>query len=208
MRYVLLACVICVAAAELGVSVPLMYQPVPLTPETYGCFRGLGASFAVVEVLEPCTGTVLSAAASNIEAAKAAGLTVEVFLNPCMPCMNGTAQATAVAEGVGNDVDFIWAGQYSGCANPSNDFNWNHQFASSIVETLVKAGNKVGVNGESWSLLMGSWTGLKDYPLWYAGDAQPDFKDFQSFGGWTHPAMKTLGSNLICNVTVSRLYRD
>lgn len=195
------------AAAELGVSVALVYQSFVPNQETYACLREEGVTFAVVGVIEPCTGVVVQGAPSNIRAAKAAGLQVEAYLNPCMPCMNGTAQASAVWKSVGHEVDFIWAGQYSGCANPSTNLDWNHQFASSIVTTLAKADARVGVNAEVWGYVMGNWDGLKHFPLWYSGNNQSDFSDFKVLGGWTKPAMKTMNREQLCNITVSTLYR-
>lgn len=197
----------CLGAAHVGVSVSLAYQPVAPSQETYSCFLREGVSFAVIGVIEPCTGTLIEGVQTSLRVAKAAGLQVEAFLNPCMPCMNGTAQASAVWDGVGDEVDFVWAGQYSGCANPSNNYDWNHQFGSSIVTALEKVGAKVGVNGEIWGYIMGNWDGLKNYPLWYSGNNQQNFKDFQDFGGWTKPLMKTMSREQLCNVTVSTLFR-
>ena len=51
---------------------------------------------------------------------------------------------------------------------------------------------------------MNNLNALQHSPVWYAGSNQ---SDFQAFGGWTKPAMKTMDREQPCNVTVSTLYR-
>ena len=198
-----------VTQAEVGVSLSLAYLDSLPGVDTFRCLRAAGYEFAVIGVIDPCTGTLLPSASPTISSARKAGFTsVDAFLNPCMPCMNGTNQADATWLGIGHKVDFIWVGEYSGCANPSNNFDWNHQFVSSIVDALDKADAKVGINGEMWGYIMGTWEGLKQYPVWYGGNSQLSFSDFQAFGGWTVPAMKTTGTGQACNLTVSFTYRS
>ena len=66
--------------------------------------------------------------------------------------------------------------------------------------------NRIGIyaNNWSWNDVVGGWTGLSKYPLWYAHyDGKPDFTDFKKFGGFTKPSMKQYqGDQKICNTNV------
>lgn len=196
-----------VAHAELGVVFSLWRLDFIPGNETYSCMRRSGYQSVIVNLIDPCTGNLIAGALETMQHAKRAELQAEAFLNPCMPCMNGTAQAEATWKGVSQAADFFWVGEYSGCANPSNNFEWNHEFVTSIVTALEGFGAKVGINAETWGYIMGNWDGLSKYPVWYGGNSNPSFSDFQPFSGWTKPALKTYSTGTLCNITVDFTYR-
>lgn len=74
--------------------------------------------------------------------------------------------------------------------------------SSSFISSHIFSFFCVGVytSKSQWDPIMGSYSGGKNYPLWYARyDNKPNFSDFVSFGGWSKPAMKQyVGDTTLC----------
>ena len=108
------------------------------------------------------------------------------------------------------DVDSIWL--------DIEIFNWytnktkNQQFFEDLINADFR-GKGIGIytSERNWSNLMGlDYTVGSVYPLWYAHyDNQPNFDDFQPFGGWTEPQRKQFaGDQIICGSDVDFNYQE
>jgi hypothetical protein len=78
---------------------------------------------------------------------------------------------------------------------------WSSSTSNNVnfVQGMVDEGNKRGVSlgvyssSSQWGPIMGGTTQFSNLPLWYAHwdySYSSCTSDFQSFGGWTKPAMK------------------
>eukprot|EP00026_Physarum_polycephalum_P013754 Phypoly_transcript_14193.p1 GENE.Phypoly_transcript_14193~~Phypoly_transcript_14193.p1 ORF type:complete len:143 (+),score=20.80 Phypoly_transcript_14193:534-962(+) len=136
---------------------------------------------------------------------------VDVYLFPCFKCGNPSGQmSTLVSHLKSNNVEYgmIWIdvegpGTYWGSSTTANA-----NFFSSMVSEGKKLGVSLGVytSKSQWVPIMGSYTGGKSYPLWYAHyDGKESFSDFSAFGGWTKPAIKQYaGDATVCSVGVDK----
>eukprot|EP00026_Physarum_polycephalum_P017878 Phypoly_transcript_19250.p1 GENE.Phypoly_transcript_19250~~Phypoly_transcript_19250.p1 ORF type:complete len:159 (-),score=12.46 Phypoly_transcript_19250:14-490(-) len=98
---------------------------------------------------------------------------VDVYLFPCFKCGNPSGQmSTLVSHLKSNNVEYgmIWIdvegpGTYWGSSTTANA-----NFFSSMVSEGKKLGVSLGVytSKSQWVPIMGSYTGGKSYPLWYA----------------------------------------
>ena len=61
--------------------------------------------------------------------------------------------------------------------------------------TTMLGSGRVGImtSQSQWNYIVGDkYTAQSQLPLWYIDDDNlPNFSDFQKFGGWTTPQMKT-----------------
>lgn len=79
--------------------------------------------------------------------------------------------------------------QCSGCWD---DAGTNQQFISEAVSQAAAMGVTIGIYSSvyEWGQVVGDgWTGEDVYPMWYANyDGEPNYNDWQDFGGWTSPS--------------------
>ncbi len=77
----------------------------------------------------------------------------------------------------------------------SNDHKANSEYIASLHSRLTYYGYKVGVYSSAvqWAPITGNSKILSHLPVWYAHyetTPQPNFNDWQPFGGWSHPSVK------------------
>ncbi len=82
----------------------------------------------------------------------------------------------------------------------------NHAWLVAAVKQAQARGIRVGIYSSryQWSTVMGSYSDLASLPIWYAHyDNNPSFSDFQSFGGWSRPAIKQYAGDVnVCGADV------
>merc|ERR1719397_2444059 len=95
------------------------------------------------------------------------------------------------------------------------NYKWSTNKASNqqfIIE-MIDAGIALGINAGiytgwvAWTDIVGrtwNYAHTKGLPLWYPHyDNEPNFSDFEEFGGWTKPNIKQyMGDKTSCNVGV------
>jgi len=153
-------------------------------------------------------------AITTIQSAYSAGMSnVSVYLFPCPQCQSAAYQVDELVdmleENQANTIDIIWIDVES----PDiwyNDQNTNNQFVLNAIEEIYLRGYRAGIysSKSQWTEIMGSFSGVSSYPLWYAHyDGNANFQDFKSFGGWTKPFMKQYTENAqLCGSTVDKNY--
>jgi len=178
---------------------------------TWSCLKNSGYDFAIVQVYDG--GSANSNCVGNVEAAWGAGFAhVDIYAFLCPNCMSGSGaqQASTVvnyinSEGLSGKFGMIWM-DIEPCSGCWSDAQTNADFIDQVASTFSSAGLSVGIytNWVSWPEIVGSWSGLSSYPLWYPhyDDAQT-FSDFEAFGGWSTPAMKQFDDQpAVCGLSI------
>lgn len=144
----------------------------------------------------------------NIKNAWAGGMkNVDVYLFPCVPCGNPKTQATDLVNALkGLTYGTVWVDIEN--YKWTSSYSTNKQFALDMVNQLKALGKNVGIytNENNWSDIMGSWTELSAYPVWYAHyDNSPSFSDFRPFGGWSKPGVKQYNGDVYsCGLSLDK----
>ncbi|ORZ25153.1 glycoside hydrolase superfamily [Absidia repens] len=156
----------------------------------------------------------------NYRNAKAAGLSVDMYMFPCTGRSSCKSPATQVAETIQvmnkhrMQIGTIWFD----VEVDRQARNWPS--ISSNRRTLVafrNAWNRSRLNWgiytsrSQWSAITGrsaSWVLDASKPLWYAHyNNAPNFRDFTAFGGWKKPKVKQYaGDRSICGARVDLNY--
>mmetsp|Transcript_5485 Transcript_5485/g.5440 ORF Transcript_5485/g.5440 Transcript_5485/m.5440 type:complete len:211 (+) Transcript_5485:18-650(+) len=182
-----------------------------ISSDAFHCMAQNGYSFAVARGY--CSfGGVDPNGVDNIENSIDGGMNVtDVYLFPCVPCGNPAGQVDALVDYIaGTGYGMVWLDieTYSWSSNLAS----NQQFILALANELVNQGQSVGVytNYYNWQSIVGlGWTGVSQYPLWYAHyDDWPSFGDFTPFGGWNEPTIKQFNGDVtVCGVNVDQNYR-
>jgi len=163
------------------------------------CMKQAGYNYAIFRGYRS-TGIFEPLIQQNLRNAEAAGIAhVDVYLFPCVSCLNPRVQVDTLVDGLkGYNYGMIWIDIEIRAWN--DDFATNQQFILDIVDQVKKRGVPVGVytSYHNWENIVGiNWEGIKEVPLWYAHwDRATNFNDFKPFGGWTKPVMKQYASDL------------
>jgi len=168
------------------------------------------------------TGSVDPNAVQTLKNAKAAGFDassvgVYIFPRPLSvggKIQDGGAQVKATMDyllknGAADLFRTLWLDIEGGNLYWSKITANNVQFVNQMIaqaKTYLPT-YKVGIytSKSQWAPIVGSsYTGGKDFPLWYANyNGRQDFNDFSAFAGWTRPALhQYLGDKTICGVGV------
>jgi len=165
------------------------------------------------------TGSSDPSAVQSLKNAQAAGydksnLGVYIFPRPLSSAgviQDGGAQIKAmmnnlINNGAGDLFTSIWIDVEGG------DLYWSRTVANNVkfIEQMLTAAKtyqpkyQLGIytSASQWSPIVGSYTGGKDYPLWYASyNNQLNFNDFKAFAGWTVPTLhQYAGDKTVCGV--------
>ena len=182
---------------------------------TYTCFKNNNYHYVIIRGY--CSyGGVDANVVSNLNNARSAGLTTDIYMFPCRG-KSANAQVDQMVSAIsGNLYGTVWVDVET---NPSSGCGWgsdhaaNCNYLTEIVNRIKSHGKSVGIYSSQymWSSIMGSQkacAGLSAYPLWYAHyDKNPSFSDFVGFGGWTKPHMKQYeGDVTMCSAGVDKNY--
>ncbi|KAI1719006.1 lysozyme-like protein 5 [Ditylenchus destructor] len=161
-------------------------------------------------------GSVDNTGVQNIVNARAGGLAegtylVDGYLSPCVSanesCKSATDQAADAINNLNQGGGKIGRGWIQVLAKD----NWpaiqtsNQQFITAMASQISAQGAQVGIqtSESDWSTVVGNWTGASQYQLWWVEiNGIADYIGFQSFGGWTRPAIHQFNANqaLSCSV--------
>ncbi len=187
-----------------------------LSTSTYTCIKNAGFSFAIPRAYQSF-GAVDPNVHKNLENARAAGLSTDVYMFPCRG-KSANAQVDQLVAGVPTNLyGTIWIDVET---NPSSGCGWGSDHAGNC-NYLVEIINRIKSHGKTpgiyasrymWQTIMGSFTACTApgaHPLWYAHyDGSASFSDFQAFGGWTKPHMKQYqGDTTLCSAGVDKNFR-
>lgn len=176
---------------------------------TFQCLSNKGWGYVILNSYVSY-GVVNSNVVGNLAAAKAAGLSTDIFHFPCST-QDAATQINADINNVGfGNFGTMWIGiEYNptiGCQWGSNQ-TANCQFLADMISAANQAAVVVGVYSSPywWNTIVGSdCTAGNDAAsdLWYANwDGAKNFTDFQAFGGWTQPTMKQYSESIdICGL--------
>ncbi|CAJ0576894.1 unnamed protein product, partial [Mesorhabditis spiculigera] len=165
-----------------------------ISVSTFQCLKKDGYDFYVARVWQEINNYDTSGI-QNIKNARAAGFTdVDGYIYPCLRsnCPAGANQVEAVIDKLhadGATIGTLWLDVEG--TWPS-DKTHNQNFIKGMADAAEKKGVKVGVyTGQySWPEIVGSWTGMSKYPLWWPNyNNDPGFGRFVSYGGWSKPAI-------------------
>jgi len=131
----------------------------------------------------------------------------DVYLFPCatMDAASQVHSLIADLKDAGAKWGRIWisieTNPSSGCGWPF-DHTRNCHYLTDLINAITGKLEKAGVfsNEFAWGSIMGqSCTSGHKLPLWYQHrDDEPNFDDFQAFGGWLVPTMKQFSSDMVC----------
>lgn len=184
---------------------------------TFTCFKNSGYSFAIIRAFRS-SGILDTNAANNIQNARAAGLSTEIYMFPCRG-KDPTSQVNTLISGISTNLySTVWIDVET---NPSSGCSWSGYSASSncdflmaLINGLASHGKTVGVYSSlsMWQTIFGSssaCTTAAKAPLWYAHyDNVQAFSDFKAFSGWTTPKMKQFAGDVtVCSTDVDKNWR-
>jgi hypothetical protein len=177
----------------LGVDVSQLFST-----STYTCIKNAGYHFAIIRGY--CSyGGVDANIHSNLNNAKAAGLTTDIYMFPCRGKSANSQVDQMVSAIASNTYGMVWIDVET---NPSSGCGWgsdhagNCAFLTETINRIKSHGKTAGIYASRymWQTIMGSFTACASaasQQLWYAHyDNSPSFSDFQAFGGWTKPHIK------------------
>ena len=211
LKTILLVSLVLGALAVKGVDISQ-----PFSTSTFQCMKNNGVTFAIPRGY--CSfGGYDTHAVSNLQNARGAGLTTDVYMFPCRG-KSGTTQVNELFTHVTPSLySRVWIDVET---NPSSGCSWtghsaasNCDFVTEIAKAIAGHGKTAGVYASAymWGQIMGgqkACAGLSSHPLWYAHyDKNPSFSDFSPFGGWTKPFMKQyIGDTTLCGAGVDYNY--
>lgn len=177
-----------------------------VSTSAWSCLKNNGYVFTVIRGYQS-GGQVDPNVVQNIKNARAGGQAdVDVYLFPCVPCGNPAKQATDLVDAIkGQNYGMIWIDIET--LQWSKSQTANQGFITTMASTLKGLGQHVGIYSSyyNWQSIVGlGWTGVSEYPLWYAHyDNNPSFSDFSPFGGWKTPNVKQYqGTTNLCGAGV------
>ncbi|GMT34134.1 hypothetical protein PFISCL1PPCAC_25431, partial [Pristionchus fissidentatus] len=119
---------------------------------------------------------------------------VDAYISPCFGiCPTPREQVAAAIKAVAEAKAWygtLWIDVKDGDW-PADQMQNRQDLLDMIDESNLNGGPAVGIytNMNRWQWVMGDWNGTMKNPLWWANNnAQPNFKNFQPFGGWVKPA--------------------
>jgi hypothetical protein len=194
----------------LGVDVSQLFST-----STYTCIKNAGYSYVIPRGY--CSyGGVDANIHSNLNNARAAGLSTDIYMFPCRG-KSATSQVDQMVSAIaGNLYGTVWidveTNPSSGCGWGS-DHNGNCAFLTETINRIKSHGKAAGIYASKvmWTNIMGSASACASHSsqlLWYAHyDNSASFSDFSSFGGWTKPHMKQYqGDVTLCGAGVDKNY--
>ena len=184
---------------------------------TFTCFKNNGMSFAIIRAFRS-SGILDTNAAANLQNARAAGLSTEIYMFPCRG-KDPTAQVNTLISGISTNLySTVWidaeTNPSSGCSWKDHNASSNCDFIMALVNGLASHGKNVGIYSSAvqWQNVFGTTsacTAAGKVPLWYAHyDNSQSFSDFKAFAGWSSPKMKQYAGDVtLCNTDVDKNWR-
>jgi len=209
MKVILLVIIafVCLTTAFLGVDVSSS-----VSESDWNCLKQNGYTYAIVRAWRS-TGSPDPDAAASIKAANEAGVATDVYFFPDYAEGNPTGQVQQAHSFLTSNsikygtmwIDIEQPPDWGNCAE-------NYNFLSNLTSEAKSLGMSIGiyVSANFWSSMLCNSKDFGNLQLWYADwDNQPNFNNFQSFGGWSSPTMKQyMGNGQSCGVGIDANYRS
>lgn len=185
-----------------------------MTTATFTCLKNSGNTFAIVRAYRS-GGSLDLNAVSNLQNARAAGLSTDVYMFPCRG-KNATTQVNELFNGVTNSLfSTVWidveTNPSPGCSWSGHDATTNCNFLTEAINAIQAKGKTPGVYSSAtmWQSIFGSTSACataSSAPLWYAHyDNVQSFSDFKAFAGWTQPKMKQFAGDVtLCSADIDK----
>jgi len=204
---VILACLLCANASHMGVD---LSQECLI--DGFKCLSGKGFTHAIIRAWRS-DGEPDPVGPHTIYNAWDGNMTkVDVYIFPCYSCGDPAGQIKyTIANLTSFNANYgtVWL-DIEGAQYWDSNTASNADFFQKMVDQAGSLGLTIGVytSESQWEPIMGSYTGGKDYPLWYAHyDNDPSVSDFSPFGGWSSPYMKQYaGTTSMCGCSVDLNY--
>ncbi|XP_062498881.1 uncharacterized protein LOC134176211 [Corticium candelabrum] len=175
----------------------------PTSQSAFSCLKNNGYSYAIVRA-HYSDGGVDKNAVETVANAWSAGMShVDVYLFPCYSCGDPGGQVRETVDYLrdhGTKYGMLWLdierSSWSGDKSANQKF-----FSDMLLAAKLRKVTGVYTSESQWSEIMGDdYTKGSSSQLWYPHyDSNPSFSDFESFGGWSHPAIKQYkGSSSLC----------
>lgn len=184
---------------------------------TFTCLKNQGNTFAIIRAYRS-TGSLDPNANQNLQNARAAGLSTEVYMFPCRG-KNATSQINELIAGISSTLyTTIWidveTNPSSGCSWSGHDAASNCNFVTETINAIKAKGKSAGIysSANNWLNIFGSSSACASVgstPLWYAHyDNVQAFSDFKAFAGWTQPKMKQFAGDVtLCSADIDKNWR-
>jgi len=169
-------------------------------PVDWKCMKDFGYTFTTIDVFVNWTSMNCDNAVATIKQARDAGFSnVDGHLYPNFGLDPGRQIDDQIQCLVKNNVvvDQLWITVWTGNTWPPF-IDKNIIYLRKMANEVIKLGYRVGIYTmrSHWDCIMGLSTNFTDTDLWYISlDDKANFNDFQTFGGWTKPIMKSYGSS-------------
>eukprot|EP01103_Thecamoeba_quadrilineata_P004952 TRINITY_DN14815_c0_g1_i1.p1 TRINITY_DN14815_c0_g1~~TRINITY_DN14815_c0_g1_i1.p1 ORF type:complete len:225 (-),score=26.52 TRINITY_DN14815_c0_g1_i1:79-753(-) len=203
---VLLASLVNFSVATLGTDISSA-----TSIDTFSCLAANGYTFVIIRCWCSFGGTDPNCPHSIYNAWDGGMSDVDAYIFPCagQSASSQVDQTIQYLQSYQCKYGMIW---FDIETNPSPGCGWSEDLSSNcdymgqLLQAAVAAGASPGVYASEymWSIIMGSGcTVAANYPLWYADyDQSPSFSGFQSFGGWSSPAIKQYNTGSLCGIGV------
>jgi GH25 family lysozyme M1 (1,4-beta-N-acetylmuramidase) len=213
LHYFLLVAVLIVQ----GISVNGIDIANPTSASTFTCLKNAGNTFAIIRAFRS-TGVLDPNGNSNLNNARSAGLTTDVYMFPCRG-KNATTQVNELTSGISSNLyTTIWidveTNPSSGCSWSGHDATSNCAFLTETINAIKARGKTPGIysSASMWQGIFGSSSACASagsVPLWYAHyDNVQAFSDFKAFGGWTQPKLKQFAGDVtVCSSDIDKNWR-
>ncbi|KAI1730201.1 lysozyme-like protein 5 [Ditylenchus destructor] len=188
-----------------------------VSSDSFSCLKNSNPAYTFfLGRLLQSDGSVDNTGVQNIVNARTGGLTegtylVDGYLSPCVSanqtCKSGSDQAADAINNLnqgGGKIGRGWIQVFAKDNWPASQTS-NQQFITAMANQISAQGAQVGIqtSESDWSTVVGNWTGASQYQLWWAEiNGIADYIGFESFGGWTTPAIHQFNANqaLPCSV--------
>ncbi|CAI4228552.1 unnamed protein product [Auanema sp. JU1783] len=207
----------CLAAAQSNVHYAIDFVTSVSTSQ-FKCIHDTGYDLVFIRVYD--VDGFDSNAITNIRNAFTLNLNVEVFMIPQpKSAKSGAKQFSEVYQSLelnGLNIQSLWIKVFNPSKWPSSAAA-NRNFIDDIYTQAQKNQVSVGIytSISDWQHITSDYTGPADRQqnLWYyqnsgpgkSGESQPDFKDFEPFGGWKSAGVKQFAQvEGVCDVLTNR----
>ncbi len=176
-------------SARLGIDVG---APGGQTLPDFKCIKNSGRDFAIIRAYRSLDIVDINAT-QNIKNALAAGMDVDVYLFPCVPCNTPKLQVDKLVDALeGLNYSRIWVDVE--VYKWFEDIEKNRLFVKNMLDQIIVRGKKAGIYTPigSYEKVVGSdWEYASEFPLWIGIWDDIDRIDlFKPFSGWYKPAIK------------------
>ncbi|KAI1717717.1 glycosyl hydrolases family 25 domain-containing protein [Ditylenchus destructor] len=189
----------------------------PVSVKAFRCLKEMSYSCVIVRMWRSI-GKFDQNAVQTVKNARSAGIdNVDGYIFPRFKQLADSArhQVQKLLEELsenGVSYDRLWV-DVEDADHWSTDPEKNVRFLEEMVNELRDKEQDIGfyASKSQWEPITGGSTQFSSYPLWYPrykNPPNPNFSDFEAFGGWSSPVMKQYAQNVVeCGVDVDKNWK-